>query len=69
MDEQSPPQSPPAEPNPFIGILMRCCRTYVRAYLNAIGDSFVGRCPLCGGMVRVKVADEGGSPNQFFEAW
>lgn len=65
MDEKSPA----TEPKQFIGILMRCCRTYVRAYLNGSGETFIARCPRCAGIVRIKVVDEGGSPNRFFEAW
>jgi hypothetical protein len=65
MDEQSPS----VQPKQFLGILMRCCRTYVRAYLNSSGDAFIGRCPRCAALVRIKVAEEGGSSNQFFEAW
>jgi hypothetical protein len=61
--------SPPTQPKPFVGLLMKCCRTYVRAYLNSSGDLFVARCPRCATIVRIKVAEEGGSPNQFFEAW
>jgi hypothetical protein len=53
----------------FIGIMMKCCRTYVRAYLNPNGDAFIGRCPRCLALVRIDVVEEGGSPNRFFEAW
>ncbi len=58
MDEQSVPAPPRTGPSPagnsiggqqaaapkeFIGIMMKCCRTYVRAYLNPNGDAFIGR--------------------------
>jgi hypothetical protein len=74
MDEQSVPAwpsspAPPPEPKQFIGLLMKCCRTYIRAYLNANGDAFIGRCPRCGAMVRINVVEEGGSPSRIFEAW
>jgi hypothetical protein len=85
MDEQSLPAPPSAvhstpaqsaanEPagnarKEFIGIMMKCCRTYVRAYLNPNGDAFIGRCPRCLALVRIDVVEEGGSPNRFFEAW
>jgi hypothetical protein len=49
--------------------MMKCCRTYVRAYLNPNGDAFIGRCPRCLALVRIDVVEEGGSPNRFFEAW
>ena len=84
MDEQSLPAPPRAGQSPaghataaqqagtpkeFIGIMMKCCRTYVRAYLNPNGDAFIGRCPRCLGLVRIDVVEEGGSSNRFFEAW
>jgi hypothetical protein len=57
MDEQSTP----VQPKQFVGLL--------RAYLNANGDTFIGRCPRCAAMVRINVVAEGGSNSQFFEAW
>lgn len=84
MDEQSVPAPPRTGPSPagnsiggqqaaapkeFIGIMMKCCRTYVRAYLNPNGDAFIGRCPRCLALVRINVVEEGGSANRFFEAW
>ncbi len=62
-------QSTPVQPKQFVGILMKCCRTYVRAYLNGGGDTLIGRCPRCAAMVRIKAVEEGGSTSQFFEAW
>jgi hypothetical protein len=67
----TPDANAPAGParKDFVGIMMKCCRTYVRAYLNPNGDAFIGRCPRCLALVRIDVVEEGGSPNRFFEAW
>lgn len=55
---------------PFVGIHMKCCNIYIRAYVNAAADAFVGWCPQCARQVRIAiVADPGqGSTNRFFEA-
>lgn len=58
----------PAPERPFLGILMKCCRTYSRAYLNDTRTEYAGRCPRCGAFVRVAVVKEGGSSDRFFEA-
>jgi hypothetical protein len=55
-------------PRPSVGILMKCCQTYVRAYLNPAGDAFVAWCPRCAAMVRLQAVEEGGSTSRFFEA-
>jgi hypothetical protein len=68
----SEPPSPEAgrspTPRPFVGVLMKCCRTYVRAYLNAGRDAFVGWCPKCAAKVEIEAVEEGGSTSRFFEA-
>jgi hypothetical protein len=53
---------------PFVGVLMKCCRTYARAYLNAKQDAFVGWCPRCAAKVEIEAVEEGGSTSRFFEA-
>jgi len=55
-------------PRPFVGVLMKCCRTYVRAYLNKTQDAFVAWCPRCGAQIRIAAVEEGGSTSRFFEA-
>ena len=52
----------------FVGVMMKCCRTYVRAYLNAKQDAFVGWCPRCAAKVEIEAVEEGGSTSRFFEA-
>ena len=64
-----PAQEPVSDANrPFVGVLMKCCRVYVRAYLNAGQDAFVGWCPRCAAQVRVGVVEQGGSSDRCFEA-
>ena len=53
---------------PFVGVHMKCCNLYTRAYLNASGEAFVGWCARCGKQVRINVVEEGGSSDRFFEA-
>ncbi|MGE3314191.1 MAG: hypothetical protein AB7O26_03670 [Planctomycetaceae bacterium] len=62
----SQPSSP--TPRPYVGVHLKCCSVYVRAYLNAAGDAFVTWCPRCAAQVRVEVSNEGGSDARFFEA-
>ncbi len=52
---------------PFIGVHFKCCRVYVRAYLNKKGDAYVAWCPRCAAQMRVRVSPYG-SDNRFFEA-
>jgi hypothetical protein len=52
----------------FVGVMMKCCRTYVRAYLNVQQDAFVGWCPRCAAKVEIEAVEDGGSTSRFFEA-
>lgn len=56
------------EAKPFLGVHLKCCNTYVRAYVNAAKDAYVGWCPRCAVQVRIKIVHEGGSSSRFFEA-
>ena len=57
------------KPRPFLGIHLKCCNVYVRAYCNAAGDAFTTFCPRCTVPVRIPIATDGtGSRSQFFEA-
>jgi len=61
-------QQQPGEQNrPFLGVHMKCCNTYVRAYLNAAGEAYVAWCPRCAAQVRINVVKEGGSNSRFFD--
>jgi hypothetical protein len=51
-----------------VGVHLKCCRVYVRAYLNAAGNAFVAWCPRCAAQVRIDVVEEGGTNSRFFEA-
>ncbi|MEX0716987.1 MAG: hypothetical protein WD066_10380 [Planctomycetaceae bacterium] len=53
---------------PFVGVHLKCCNVYVRAYLNADGTACIAWCPRCAAQVRIEVVKEGGSPDRFFEA-
>lgn len=61
-------KTPDAAGKPFIGVHMKCCNTYTRAYLVADGSRFEGRCLRCGAFVRIPVSKDGGSTSRFFEA-
>jgi len=52
---------------PFIGVHFKCCRKYVRAYLNKKGDAYVAWCPKCAAKMIVEISPYG-SKNRFFEA-
>ena len=58
----------PGEAKPFLGVHLKCCNTYVRAYVNAANNAYVGWCPRCVVQVRIKIVNEGGSSGRFFEA-
>lgn len=64
----SPDNTGQQQGRPFVGVHMKCCRTYIRAYLNAASDAYIGRCPRCGSQVRLNIVEEGGSSSQFFDA-
>jgi phage terminase large subunit GpA-like protein len=53
---------------PFVGVHMKCCNTYTRAYLAADRSRYEGRCPRCGAFIRMDVVEHGGSKDRFFEA-
>ena len=61
-------QSQTRSKRPFVGIYMKCCNAYVRAYLNQSRDAFVAWCPRCAAQVRVRAVAEGGSSDRIFEA-
>ncbi len=48
-----------AEKKKFLGILFECCNVYRRVYINKEKNAYEGRCPKCGGEVRVLIGSEG----------
>ena len=55
------------KPKPSINVMIECCNTYVRIYLNAKGDAFARHCPRCATPVRIGVS-ENGSTSKVFRA-
>ncbi len=47
------------EKKKFLGILFECCNVYRRVYINKEKNAYEGRCPKCGGEVRVLIGSEG----------
>ena len=48
-----------SEKRAFIGVHHTCCNAYSRAYINATGSAFEGRCPGCGRRVHLPIGREG----------
>lgn len=59
-------QTKQGQGRPFVGVHMKCCNAYVRAYMNQAGDAYVGWCPRCAVQVRMNIVAEGGSSSAFF---
>lgn len=53
------------EARPWLGLYFRCAGQYSRAYRNAAGTAYVGRCPKCGKSVRFIVGQGGTSERMF----
>ena len=49
----------------FIGIWFDCCGVYGRLYKNKDGTAYVGRCPKCLRLARVRVGGDG-TDRRFF---
>lgn len=54
-----------ASPRPFLGVRFNCCGTYARAYRDAAGTAYRGRCPRCGLPITFRIG-EGGTDARFF---
>lgn len=48
-----------AKTRAFISVFFRCCRTYARVYINALGTAYAGHCPKCCRKLEVPVAPDG----------
>lgn len=65
----APPRAVPASgtnAKPWLGLFFRCAGAYSRAYRNADGTAYAGRCPKCGKTVRFAVGS-GGTAERMFE--
>jgi hypothetical protein len=54
-------------PREFVGVYFKCCRVYVRAYINRDGTAFVAFCPKCAGKMTIEIRPDG-SESRFFQA-
>ncbi len=62
------PAGEKAERRPHLGIHFRCCHVYSYIYKNKDGSAYVGRCPRCGKVLKVKVSEDGtGSGQRVFQ--
>ncbi len=52
---------------PYIGVLFECCRIYARIYRRPHDDHYIGRCPRCLRVLRVRVGPDG-TPARFLRA-
>jgi len=51
---------------PYLQLWFRCSGQYARAYRNADGTGYLGRCPTCAKSIRFRVG-QGGTSERFFE--
>ncbi len=51
----------------WLGIQFECCDVYSRVYKNKAGTAYVGWCPRCGRLVRLR-RDPEGTNSRFFRA-
>lgn len=52
---------------PWVGVRFTCCNVYTRVYRNQAGTAYVGRCPGCMRILRLRVG-AGGTRARMFEA-
>ena len=70
-EEDEAPQPdvrPQLSGRPWLAVHWRCCHSYSRIYRDRSGESYTGRCPVCGKRVRARVGP-GGVSNRFFDAY
>ena len=62
-----PSQPRPVRRRPFLGVLFECCGVYARIYRDPDATCYVGRCPRCLRMLKVRVGPDG-TPTRFLRA-
>jgi len=50
---------------PYIGVYFECCGVYQRIYRHPEQEVYLGRCPRCLRVVRVRVGPQGTSERMF----
>ncbi len=58
-------QSSTVRGRPYVGILFECCGVYTRVYRRPDQRYYVGRCPNCLRLVRLRVSPYGTSARLF----
>ena len=58
-------QSSASRGRPYVGILFECCGVYTRVYRRPDQRYYVGRCPNCLRLVRLRVGPYGTSARLF----
>lgn len=56
-----------ARGRPFLGVLFECCGVYARVYRRPQDSMYVGRCPRCLRVLKVRVGPDG-TPTRFLRA-
>lgn len=66
FSEPRGPQAAAPVGRPYLRLYFRCANVYTRAYLNAAGDGYTGRCSACGKCINFRIGP-GGTSERFFE--
>jgi hypothetical protein len=67
MGDETIEREGPERKRPYIHVLFECCNVYQRIYRSPTQEAYVGWCPQCGRMVRVKIGPDG-TDCRFFRA-
>lgn len=59
------PDDAAARGRPWLSLWFTCANTYTRAYRNAAGTGYEGRCPKCGKSIRFMIGPGGTNQRTF----